>query len=146
MRRRTWIRIATVLGAVAVAAGLVAAGRAMVNTGAVRERGYDRGYAAGTIAGHADGLREGRAIQLTQSLPADRQQAVRDAFTDGYTAGANDVFDGYDGGWGLSTPYVVVLVPAGGAVTYRIESRVELREGTNYYLCPGSTKLCQEPR
>lgn len=150
MHMRTWGWLATVLSAVAVAAGLFVAGRVSAGTDAVRDNAYHRGYAAGVAAGvatgHADGLREGRAVQLTQSLPADQQRAIRDAFTAGYTAGENDVFDGYDGGWGTSTPYVVVLVPGADGATYRIESRVELRPGTNYYLCPDSTRLCQAPR
>ncbi|GIH14460.1 hypothetical protein [Rugosimonospora africana] len=147
MGMRTWGRIATVLAAVAVAAGLFVAGRASVGTGGVRDHAYHQGYTAGAATGHADGLREGRAIQLTQSLPSDRQQAVRDAFTAGYTAGENDVFDGYDGGWGLSQPYVVVLVPGSGGATYRIDSRVELQPGRSYYLCPGSAgQLCQASR
>ncbi len=143
MRMRTWGWVAAILGAVAVAAGLFVVGRVSAGTGAVRDRAYHQGYATG----RADGLQEGRAIQLTQPLPADQRGAIRAAFTAGYTAGENDVFDGYDGGWGISTPYVVVLVPGAGGATYRIESRVELRPGINYYLCPDSTaRLCQARR
>jgi hypothetical protein len=148
MRTRGWI--ATVLSVVTVAAGLFVAGRVSAGAGAARDGGYRRGYsagvAAGVAAGHADGLREGRAVQLTQSLPADQQRALQAAFTTGYAAGENDVFDGYDGGWGISTPYVVVLAPGSDGATYRISSRVELRPDINYYLCPDSTRLCQAPR
>ncbi|GAA5195850.1 hypothetical protein GCM10023322_63440 [Rugosimonospora acidiphila] len=146
MGTRARRRVLTVLAIVAAAAGLVAVSRATAGTGAARDRGYARGYAAGVTAGHAAGLREGRAIQLTQALPTDRQQAARAAFDDGYAAGANDVFDGYDGGWGLSAPYVIVLAPAGDSITYRIASRVGLDPNTDYYLCPGSTRLCHRPR
>ena len=78
------------------------------------------GYAAGLRAGRADGLREGRALELA---PGDRN-----AFDAGYTAGANDVFGGFDGGWDLSTPYVVRIARGTGAVTYRIDSREPFRD------------------
>jgi hypothetical protein len=139
---RLWTRIVIVLAALLVAAGLVALGRATVGTGAAR----DRGYAAGRTDGEADGIRVGRALTATQSLPPDAQAAARDAYGAGYTAGANDAFNGYDGGWDMAAPYVVVLGPAGSGVTYRIESRTELREGVDYYLCPPARTLCQQPR
>jgi hypothetical protein len=139
---RRWIATVLVAAAVVLGAGLVALGRYTAGTDAAR----DRGYAAGRADGEADGIRVGRGIQLTQSLPPDAQGAARDAFAAGYTAGENDVFNGYDGGWDMSAPYVVVLVPAGGGVTYRIGTRTELHGGVNYYLCPDSRTLCQEPR
>ena len=107
MRRRIAI--------VAVAAVLVGGGFALGRATGGEPSG---GYPAGLRAGRADGLREGRALQIA---PADRQ-----AFDAGYTAGANDVFGGFDGGWDLSTPYVVRLARGSGAVTYRIDSRKPL--------------------
>jgi hypothetical protein len=98
----------------------------------------DRGYATG----HSDGLREGRAEQATLNLPAT-DKAVFDA---GYTAGAADVFTGFDGGWDRNVPYVIVLAPGGGGVTYRIQSRTRLEPGVNYYLCPDGHTLCRGPR
>jgi hypothetical protein len=150
MPARVWTRIVIVLAAVIVAAGLVALGRATVDTGAAHSRGYaagrSQGYADGQSAGEADGIRVGRALQGAQSLPPDMQSAARDAFDAGYTAGANDVFNGYDGGWDTSAPYVVVLVRAGGGVTYRIGSRTQVRDGVDYDLCPDGRTLCQAPR
>ncbi|HKT00354.1 MAG TPA: hypothetical protein VJT31_12545, partial [Rugosimonospora sp.] len=96
--------------------------------------------------GHADGVREGRALQGTVGVPAAGRQAARDAFDAGYAAGANDVFGGYDGGWDVSAPYVVVLVPGGTGVTYRIGSRTRLLTGVTYYLCPDGRSLCQASR
>jgi hypothetical protein len=104
--------IAFVLVVAVVAGGGFALGRTTA-------REPPGGYAAGLRAGRADGLREGRALQLA---PGDRK-----AFDAGYTAGANDVFGGFDGGWELSTPYVVTLGRARGAITYRIDSRKPLR-------------------
>jgi hypothetical protein len=91
-----WWRVAV---AVVVAVGLFAAGRA--SAGASRE------YEAG--------VRDGRALQA----PPD----ARHAFDDGYQAGANDVFGGYDGGWDLDRPYVITLKKGGDGITYRIASR-----------------------
>ena len=136
--------------AVAVAAGLVAAGRFTAGTGTARSAGYraghEAGYTEGVHDGRSAGVQEGRALQAPLSLPSDARDAARAEFNAGYTAGANDVFDGYDGGWALDTPYVVVLSSAGNGVTYRVQSRVTLQPGVNYHLCPHSTTtLCQEP-
>ena len=143
--------VALALAAVAVAAGLVAAGRFSAGAGSARSDGFQAGHQAGYTEGVHDGrnagVQEGRALQAPLNLPSDAQDAARAQFNAGYVAGANDVFDGYDGGWGLDTPYVVVLSPAGNGVTYRIQSRVTLQPDVNYHLCPHSaTTLCQEPR
>jgi hypothetical protein len=98
----------------------------------------DRGYAVG----HADGVREGRAEQATLNLPATGKAV----FDSGYTAGAADVFTGFDGGWDRDRPYVIVLAPGGTGVTYRIASRTRLEPGVDYYLCPDGHTLCQRPR
>jgi len=74
------------------------------------------------------------------------QDVAKAAFDAGYTAGANDVFDGYDGGWGLDEPYVIVLVPAGNGITYRIRSRTPMRLGIDYYLCRIRPRCCQKPQ
>jgi hypothetical protein len=143
-------RVALVLVAIAVAAGLVFLGRVTAGTDAARSDGMRAGraagYADGVHDGVADGLREGRALQAPVTLPAGSQDVAKAAFDAGYTAGANDVFDGYDGGWGLDEPYVIVLVPAGNGITYRIRSRSPMRPGIDYYLCPHSTTMCQQPR
>jgi hypothetical protein len=107
--------------------------------------GHDRGYSTGLREGKAQGIQEGRAYQVTQPLPRDVQGSVKTAFNEGYAAGENDAFGGYDGGWGLSEPYVISLVRGEGPVTYRISSRTLLQEGTAYYLCPHSHALCTEP-
>ena len=107
-------------------------------TGAGPRPEADRGY----DAGHADGVREGRAVQATLNLQAT-DKAI---FESGYAAGAADVFAGYDGGWAHNAPYVIVLTPGGPAVTYRIESRTPLAPGVDYYLCPDGHQLCQRPR
>jgi hypothetical protein len=153
MRARRWTAVVIVVAALVVAAGLVLLGR-VTAAGAARAEGYRAGLAAGDArgrqegraAGRADGLREGRALQQATSLPPGARDAARAAFEAGYAAGADDVFGGYDGGWSLSSPYVVTLARGGGATTYRIDSRVPLQQGVAYYLCPRSHALCQEPR
>ena len=127
MRR---IAAAVMLG-LALAAGMFALGRA---TAAEPERGYGDGFRDG----RAVGVQEGRALQVGQP--------GQDAFNLGYAAGAKDVFGGYDGGWSLSMPYLVVLGRGDGGITYRLVSRTELRPGTAYFLCPGSSAVCTEAR
>jgi hypothetical protein len=108
-----WWRAAIVC--VAIAAVAFALGRASVDRDAARDEGRSEGQAAGLRAGRAVGIREGRALQ--QSAPA------RKAFRAGYTAGANDVFGGFDGGWSLGTPYVITLRKGPAGIAYRIEDR-----------------------
>ena len=81
------------------------------------------GYARGLDDGRAAGVVEGRQLQATLRLPAASRQLARRAFREGYAAGANDAFGGFDGGWSLSEPYVITLARGSGAVTYRIDSR-----------------------
>jgi hypothetical protein len=76
-----------------------------------RETAPDGGFGAG----RAQGVAEGRALQE----PSD----ARSAFRDGYAAGANDVFGGYDGGWDFGRPYTITLAHGRDGVTYRIDSR-----------------------
>jgi hypothetical protein len=103
-------------------------------------------YAAGVAAGEALGVREGRALQEGSELRPDARRPVQDAFDAGYSAGMNDVFSGYDGGWRLEVPYVITLGPGGGAVTYRIGSRTEVQAGTSYALCSGGHAVCAQRR
>ncbi|HEY7488736.1 MAG TPA: hypothetical protein VH912_30125 [Streptosporangiaceae bacterium] len=159
MRGRTWIKIVVVVAGVAVGAGLFFLGRLTahgyddgVRDGRAaglrdgRSAGLRDGTAAGLREGRAQGRAEGRALQVAQAAPATSRDAVAAAFRKGYAAGANDVFAGYDGGWGLAAPYVIALSRGSGPVTYRIDSRTPMHAGVNYYLCPGSRTLCQEPR
>jgi hypothetical protein len=128
--RRT-LTIVVVAFAVLAAAGLVALGRATApDRGAARafREGTTAGYADGFAAGRAVGLQEGQALaESSGSAPGDRTQ-VRDAFDDGYRAGANSVFSGYDGGWSLGRPYVIVLARGANGITYRITARTPCPE------------------
>jgi hypothetical protein len=149
MRGRTPRLVVLVLVAISAAAGLVAVGRASAGAATARSDGYREGraggYADGMRDGRAAGLQEGRALQVPLTLPSGAQDAAKEAFNAGYAAGANDVFGGYDGGWDLDSPYVVVLTRAGNGIVYRIRSRTPMQRGVTYRLCPRSTLLCQEP-
>jgi hypothetical protein len=128
---------------IAVAVGAFFVGRISSDAGTARTHGYHQGhedgYLAGLDAGTAQGRQEGRAEQVPVG-------SARDAFDAGYTAGANDVFSGYDGGWQTGAPYVVTLAPGTGQITYRIAGRDELEPGVAYYLCPDGHSLCRQPR
>ena len=70
---------------------------------------------AGDSKDYEQGVTDGRALQVTPES--------RDAFKAGYTAGANDAFSGYDGGWDYDRPYVITLEKGEDGITYRIGSR-----------------------
>jgi hypothetical protein len=140
--RRRWLVLAAVLVA-AAGAGLFLLGRATAG-GSSSPGGYYDGYFAGLRAGEAQGREEGRAEQEVAELPAGDRARTSKAFRDGYTAGFNDAFAGYDGGWTTGEPYVVVLEPGAGQVVYRIATREVIKPGFNYYRC--SAGLCTGPR
>ena len=85
--------------------------------------GTTAGYADGFSAGHAQGLQEGQAIAQTAPLPPASRACARAAFDAGYRAGANAAFSGWDGGWSLGQPYVIVLTRGTNGITYRIAAR-----------------------
>jgi hypothetical protein len=127
-RQRTPAVVLAAAVVVLAAAGLVGLGRATApDPDAARARGYHdgtvAGYADGFRAGQAEGLQEGQAIAASAGLPPGARARARDAFGDGYRAGANSVFGGYDGGWSVGRPYVIVLAKGANGVTYRIAAR-----------------------
>ena len=121
-RQRT---LAAVVLAVIAAAALFALGRATAPTPAT-----PGGYADGFLAGRAEGVQEGQAIAEAAGSPPASRDRVRAAFDDGYRAGANNAFSGYDGGWSLGRPYVIVLAKGANGITYRIAARAECPEAT----------------
>ena len=136
----TWL-----VAGLCAAAGLYVLGWVTAHPGADR-KARDAAYARGLEAGRAQGERDGRADLEVRSLPAGARDVAKAAFDNGYQAGANEVFTGYDGGWSYATPYIVTLARGGAGVTYRLASRTPLQPGVGYQLCPGSLKLCQAPR
>jgi hypothetical protein len=118
-------RTALCLLGLGLAVGLFALGR--VTAPDHRGDGYRAGQAAGYSQGKADGVREGRGEQEAAGLPPGAREGTRKAFDDGYRAGANDVFAGYDGGWAYGTPYIITLARGGSGITYRFASRAPAR-------------------
>jgi hypothetical protein len=124
-----WWRAALV--AVALAGGAFALGRASVDTDGARDEGRAQGQAAGLRVGRITGLREGREVGLRDGRAAGIREgralqqpaSARSAFRAGYTAGANDVFGGFDGGWAFDSPYVITLRRGGRGITYVIDTR-----------------------
>ena len=144
-RQRT---LAAVALAVLAAAALVGLGRATAPTTAARARGYHdgttAGYADGFSAGRAEGVREGQAIAETAGMPPAARARARATFDDGYRAGANNAFGGFDGGWELGRPYVVVLAKGADGVTYRIAARAPCPQPST--TTPTSLLACQTGR
>ena len=133
-RQRTLVAVVL---AVIAAAAFVALGRATAPT-----PDTSRGYADGFLAGRAEGVQEGQAIAEAAASPPGSRDRVRAAFDDGYRAGANNAFGGYDGGWSFGRPYVVVLAKGANGITYRIAARAECPETTT----PTSLLACQTGR
>jgi hypothetical protein len=125
---------------IALAAGLFTLGRVTSDEGDSRA-----GYLSGLRQGESRGIAEGRALQLSEAAPKGSRDAVRSAFDSGYSAGANNAFGGYDGGWYVSTPYIITLVKGSGPITYDLSSRTLMRTGIDYYLCPHARTICQQP-
>jgi hypothetical protein len=135
-RRRIWVWCAAIA---AVAVGLVAAG---VIVGRSTAPVHDPGFAHGNAAGYAEGVADGRSLQIGDSVPAGSKKAALAAFQAGYRAGETDAFGAYDGGWKLGAPYVVILGKGVAGATYRFVERDQLTSGTAYQLCPDGTSLC----
>jgi hypothetical protein len=138
--RKTTVRVLACLLGLGVAAGLYTLGRASAGPPADPKAAYARGL----DDGRAQGTREGREAQEVSALKPGVRDSTKAAFDDGYQAGANDVFTGYDGGWAYSTPYLVTLARGGTGITYRFASRTPLRAGAHYSLCPHGPGWCQE--
>ena len=83
---------------------------------------------------------------MTAASPPGTRDRVKAAFDAGYCAGADSAFGGYDGGWSLGEPYVIVLAKGGNGITYRIAARILARDGVDYHRCPPPASICQQPR
>jgi hypothetical protein len=150
MRIRIPGRTVGLVAAVLAAGALGWFGSAVLSPSSAPTHNSDRAdsdaYFAGLLAGEAQGRQEGRALQEGTALPKNARHAVSDAFNAGYTAGANDAFAGYDGGWTLSAPYIVTLNEGAGQIVYRIDSRTVVKARVTYQLCADGHDICQERR
>jgi hypothetical protein len=66
------------------------------------------------------------------------------SYEDGYRAGHEDAFSGYDGGWVLGDPYIVTLRRGGPGITYRFARRWPLEPGREYRACDQDI-ICSRP-
>jgi hypothetical protein len=92
--------------------------------------------------GYDEGVSVGRALQAGAALPAGTKDVAGKAFRAGYRSGLADSFGGYDGGWHLGRPYVVVLAQGAGDLPYRIAQRQLLQAGVTYRVCNNGAALC----
>jgi hypothetical protein len=65
-------------------------------------------------------------------------------YSDGYHAGREAAFQGFDGGWGLGEPYIVVLQRGPSGTTYRFAHRWAVLPGQEYRFCPEDV-ICSHP-
>jgi hypothetical protein len=76
----------------------------------------------------------GRATAGHRPVPAAARPHPG-SYNDGYRAGREDAFSGYDGGWVLGDPYIVTLRRGGRGITYRFARRWPLLPGREYRSC-----------
>jgi hypothetical protein len=62
----------------------------------------------------------------------------------GYLAGREDAFSGFDGGWVLGDPYIVILRRGRPGLTYRFARRWPLEPGREYRTCARDF-ICSRP-
>ena len=95
-----------------------------------------------TIAAAGGAFLAGRA---TARRPAPASPRPRPgSYDDGYRAGREDAFSGYDGGWILGEPYIVTLRRGGPGITYRFARRWPLLLGREYRSCHQDI-ICDRP-
>jgi hypothetical protein len=144
-----WPRTKTVLLAAAallVTLACVELGRLTVSTSAASPAVRSSDYFDGLRVGEAQGRQEGRALQEGAALPPRARRPVAQAFDDGYAAGTNDAFAGYDGGWALAVPYIVTIEEGQGRIVYRIRDRTQMVANVDYHLCRGGHDVCSRRR
>jgi hypothetical protein len=86
------------------------------------------------IAGAAVAFAAGRLTH--QPSPATHVVRIESGgYADGYHAGREAAFSGFDGGWSLGDPYIVVLRHGRRGTTYRFARRWPLLPGREYRSC-----------
>ena len=133
--RAAYAAAAIVAALVAVCVGAFLLGRQSAPT-------HSGTWIDGYAVGYDEGVSIGRALQADAALPADTKDVATKAFQAGYRSGLADSFGGYDGGWNLNQPYVVVVGKGTGGRAYRIEHRELLQPGVSYRLCKNGVAVC----
>jgi hypothetical protein len=95
------------------------------------------------IAAAGGAFLAGRATAGRRPAPAAARPRAG-SYDDGYRAGREDAFSGYDGGWILGEPYIVTLRRGGRGITYRFARRWPLVPGREYRSCRQDI-ICDRP-
>ena len=98
---------------------------------------------AGVLVAAAVGFVAGRFTHA--SSPAHRTVRTETGGYDrGYHAGREAAFQGFDGGWGLGEPYIVVLRRGPSGTKYRVARRWAVLPGQEYRSCHEGI-VCSRP-
>ena len=95
------------------------------------------------IAVAAGAFLAGRATADRRAPPA-AAHSQPGSYDDGYRAGREDAFSGYDGGWALGALYIVTLRRGSPGITYRFARRWPLLPGREYRSCRQDI-ICSRP-
>jgi hypothetical protein len=95
------------------------------------------------LVGAAVGFAAGRITHA--SSPANTTVRTEPGgYADGYHAGREAAFQGFDGGWGLGDPYIVVLRRGPSGTTYQFAHRWAVLPGEEYRFCREDV-ICSRP-
>ena len=95
------------------------------------------------IAGAAVAFAAGRSTH--SSSPATHAVPIEPGgYADGYHAGREAAFSGFDGGWAVGDPYIVVLRRGPSGITYKFARRWPLLPGREYRSCRQDV-ICSRP-
>ena len=86
------------------------------------------------LAAAAAGFAVGRSTD-TRRPAAHPARVQSGSYADGYRAGREDAFSGFDGGWALGEPYIVILRRGRPGITYEFARRWPLMSGREYRSC-----------
>jgi hypothetical protein len=101
------------------------------------------GLIAGALVVAAVGFAVGRFTHpSSRATTTVRTEPGR--YSDGYHAGREAAFQGFDGGWGLGDPYIVVLRRGPSGTTYRFARRWAVLPGREYRSCTEDV-ICSGP-
>ena len=82
----------------------------------------------------AAGFAVGRSTD-TRRPGAHPARVESGSYADGYRSGREDAFSGFDGGWALGEPYIVILRRGSPGITNEFARRWPLLSGREYRSC-----------
>ena len=124
------------------AAGLAfVAGRAAADPEGRYEHGVQEGQRMGRTEARAEFAPRSDAYRAifdkgrAEGMRVGRREGRRAGAREFETAGRNDVFDRFDGGWTIGSWYMVNIRPGDDGARYAIGARVPVRPGSTYRIC-----------